>query len=514
MAKPNSTNWRNVVDSMATSTNPIEKNSFYVGRLVADGSPVLLHTDLLSEHAHFLGDTGSGKTARGIAPFLEQVILRTDFSVIVLDLKGDSNELCATMDSARKTLLEKSGNDIPMEAFSLAHNSTTFGFNPFLTTGWDKMSIQERAETLACACSLDYGQNYGAGFFSSMNVAPIKLVLGKNREIRSFIDLYRAITKVLRSRNDELLQSTKHAAAHVEEVMNRFGRIDALNVRPGASYDSSQINACINVGSYFEQRKFGYFSLPSTVSTMSSASVGRMVIYLLMMAAQHVERNHRVIVVIDEFQRLAVQNFESILQLARSVGVSLVLANQSLTDLKSASPQLLNSVEANCHFRQWFSVSSGEDLMKLEKQSGTRTEVEVTETSSPNGLGYSVREVEKTRLTMNHLQAVCDDPNLSIVRIANDQIGYAKYGALPIVVRTEYHISRAEYNQRKAYQIPTDLPGMVKNTETILSANEFSTHRASSPGSGIHFEDDDEAGGSVDSPTYSDWDPNRPTGGL
>ncbi len=152
--------------------------------------------------------------------------------------------------------------------------------------------------------------------------------------------------------------------------------------------------------------------------------------------------------------------------------------------------------------------------MKLEKQSGTRTEIEVTETSSSNGRGFSVREVEKTRLTMNHLQAVCDDHNLSIVRIANDQVGYAKYGALPIVVRTEYHISQAEYNQRKAYQIPTDLPGMVKNTETILSAYDSKSRSTSSRGNRIRFEGDEDSDGDIDSPTVSDWDPNRPTGGF
>jgi len=501
--------WKEIVKSMSTSRNRIERDSYFVGRVEFDGSPVLVYNELLNEHAHFLGDSGSGKTARGILPIISQTVGRMPYSVIVIDMKADTNEIAAELNAANEERAKRTGSLLPFQTFDLSHNAMTYGFNPFLTTGWDQLSIQEKSETIACACGLDYGQNYGASFFSSANVSPIKLCLSNNPNIASFRELYVAIAKLLRSKDENMLANTKSAASHVEEVTNRFGRIDALNVGPNGLYSRTQVDSCIDFGSFFAEQKLAYLRLPSTVSSMTSAGVGRMVVYLLLMAARHVARNHQVVVVIDEFQRLAVQNFESTLQLARSMDVSLVLANQSLQDLKSAGPQLLNSVEANCHFRQWFSVSSAEDLARLEKIAGTRTEIEFSSTKSGNDNSVTRRLVERVRLDAKHINAVSDDPNLSIVRIANDKKGYAKYGALPIVVRTSFHISEDEYRSRKAFEIPVDPIRMVQNTETNLMAVE---PKSRSKVQQNLFDDSSRTDSSNQS--TSEWDPNSPEGGF
>jgi len=502
--------WKTMVDSMATSDNKIEQESFFVGRVEFDGSPVLLHKDMLSEHSHFLGDSGTGKTARGILPILSQAIRRMPFSVIIIDMKADTMEIASEADAANRELAKRTGKLLPFQTFDLSHNAMTYGFNPFLTTGWNHMSIQEKAETIACACGLDYGQNYGASFFGSANVAPLKYCLGENPNIASFRELYVATAKLLRSKNNnDLLPNTKSAASHVEEVLNRFGRIDSLNIGTDSKYSKSHIESSIDLGSYFVEQKLAYFSLPSTVSSMTSAGVGRMVVYLLMMAARHVERNHQVVVVIDEFQRLAVQNFESTLQLARSMGVSLVLANQSLQDLKTAGPQLLNSVETNCHFRQWFSVSSTEDIARLERLGGTRTEIEESVTTSSDGNSVTRRQVERVRLDAKHINAVSDDPNLSIVRIANDPKGYAKYGASPIVVRTSFHISAEEYKLRKSFEIPVDTSRMIRNTETNLRAVEPKSSKMVQP----DLFDDPNRTDETNQST-SAWDPNGSEGNF
>jgi len=501
--------WKQIIKSMSSSANRIERDSFFVGRVEFDGSPVLLHKDLLSEHAHFLGDSGSGKTARGILPLISQAIGRMPFSVIVIDMKADTNEIASETHAANQDLAKRTGSPLSFQTFDLSHNAMTYGFNPFLTTGWNHLSIQEKAETIACACGLDYGQNYGASFFGSANVAPIKVCLTNNPNISSFRELYVDIAKLLRSKDASLLTSTRAAASHVEEVMNRFGRIDALNIGPNGRYSRAQVDSCIDLGSFFVEQKLAYLSLPSTVSSMTSAGVGRMVVYLLMMAARHNKRNHQVVVVIDEFQRLAVQNFESTLQLARSMGVSLVLANQSLQDLRSGGSQLLNSVEANCHFRQWFSLSSAEDIARLEKSAGTRTEIERTMTKTHNSNSVSSRQIERVRLDAKHINAVSDDPDLCIVRIANDQKGYAKYGALPIVVRTSFHISEEEYKLRKSFEIPIDATRMIKNTETNLRAVE---PRSRSKDQRDLFDDPSQSDGNDQS--TSEWDPNSPEGGF
>jgi hypothetical protein len=77
-----------------------------------------------------------------------------------------------------------------------------------------------------------------------------------------------------------------------------------------------------------------------------------------------------VFVVIDEFQRMVAHNVEYMLQLARSMGVGIILANQSLQDLG----ELLPAVEANCRYRQWFAVSSLDDRRRLIESSGETVE--------------------------------------------------------------------------------------------------------------------------------------------
>ena len=52
---------------------------------------------------------------------------------------------------------------------------------------------------------------------------------------------------------------------------------------------------------------------------------------------------------IDEFQRVAAHNVDAILQIARSMNVGVILANQSMLDLKR--DDLIHVVEANCRFR-------------------------------------------------------------------------------------------------------------------------------------------------------------------
>ena len=82
----NSSEWKQLVTSIQDSVDPMERASLYMGRVVADSSPVLLPRIVLREHAHFLGDTGGGKTALGLIPLAEQLIMGPDCSVITIEL--------------------------------------------------------------------------------------------------------------------------------------------------------------------------------------------------------------------------------------------------------------------------------------------------------------------------------------------------------------------------------------------------------------------------------------------
>jgi len=61
---------------------------------------------------------------------------------------------------------------------------------------------------------------------------------------------------------------------------------------------------------------------------------------------------HCSFVVIDKFQRMVANNLEHMLQVARSMNVGVILANQSMEDLKTRGTDLIPALEANCRFRQ------------------------------------------------------------------------------------------------------------------------------------------------------------------
>ena len=87
--------WDELITDLRKSPDPLERKSLYMGRVAHDGSPLLVPRETFCEHAHFLGDSGAGKTSLGLAPLLEQLGSSGDCSIIVVDLKADSMELLA-----------------------------------------------------------------------------------------------------------------------------------------------------------------------------------------------------------------------------------------------------------------------------------------------------------------------------------------------------------------------------------------------------------------------------------
>jgi hypothetical protein len=78
------------------SPAPHEKASVAVGRNEDNGSPSFVPIQLLQKSRHIEGPSGSGKSA-GILGLLEQLAHRQSFSIVCIDLKGDTNELNAAL---------------------------------------------------------------------------------------------------------------------------------------------------------------------------------------------------------------------------------------------------------------------------------------------------------------------------------------------------------------------------------------------------------------------------------
>ena len=434
-------NWRTLVNDMQHSPDSTERRSYYMGRVLKDGSPLIVPREVFQEHAHFLGDSGAGKTSLGLNPWIEQTISFGDCSLIVIDLKADTLELLATLTTAAESLQQRTKRRLPIKHFTNQSHLSTFAFNPLAQAFWNAAEPYVKTDFLNGAAGILYGKGYGEGWYTSANAAVSHHVLKKHPDIKSCRELAERIRATFASpKKSGLHPAFYNAGAHVQEVFDRLGAFDPINVAPGTGHPDEVVQAAIDLTDVFRNPQILYFHLSSIVAAGSSPEIARFVVYSLLCAASQTERNHPVFLVIDEFQRMVAKNVEALLQLARSMGIGVILANQSMQDLG----ELIPSIEANCRYRQWFSVSSLDDRERLLKAAGETVEQFTSRSwgSTPNGSTSSITISEQVmnRFSVNDIALASDHEKQSIVTITRGK-GYAQFGGLPVIVTSDFHIS-------------------------------------------------------------------------
>ena len=453
--------WKEITDRIRSSQNEIERDSLYLGRVTFDQSPMLVPSEVFREHAHFLGDSGSGKTARGLSPFIEQVIGGGNASVMVLDLKGDSPELLQTLKQGAITAKALNGIDVPVRYFTQRDDLATYGFNPFKLPCWNRLNELQKTDILCGALGLNYGSDYGEGYFSSANASVLYATVSHFPDINNFEQLRDKLAYVISSpKRHGLDDKSKDAGNHVKMSVTRLASIAALNITDDCTPNQAVADFCIDPTRLFLHPEAHYFSLSATLGPGSSPEIGRLASYMLLTAATLTERKVPVYLVVDEFQRMASRNLDYLLQLARSMGVAVILANQSMQDL--VRYDLTSTLETNCRYRQWFAISGWDDQERLSRASGetvdTMDSISVSQSVSDRGTTTSTSRSRNDfiapRLTKNDIKLVSDDDRKSVVLI-NRGAGYAQYGGMPVIIESDFHISAAEYGQRKAAPWPS-----------------------------------------------------------
>ena len=456
--------WEQVTDTLRSSDNEIERDSLFFGRLTHDGSPLLVPRAVFKEHAHFLGDSGSGKTARGLLPLAEQLVADQQSSLVVIDLKGDSQEILSSLQHcARRYGTE--GSPIPVRQFTVREDHATFAFNPFQLPCWQRLNLFQRTDVLCGALGLIYGTDYGRGYYSSANASVLYTTLKAYPEVGSFSELSDRINFVTgRSKSFGLSDKQGDAGTHVKMICERLASFKALNVTPDHA-PSKEVNAsAMDPTQLFARQEIFYFHLSTTLGPGSSPEIARLAMFMLLTTATLTSQRRQVYLMIDEFQRVAAHNVETILQIARSMNVGVVLANQSMSDLKRED--LVGVVETNCRFRQWYAVSSPDEQSKLSKGSGETIDILHSETTSRQRDGFDVRVTNARvatqkivpRLSLNDVKLASDDPRKSIALVTRGA-GYSQFGGMPVVVESDFHISEAEFLRRKNAPWPAATTG-------------------------------------------------------
>lgn len=436
--------------------------------------PVLLDKQILSEHCYIVGDTGSGKTALGIMPLLMQLLRghnETDGGIsppppiVVLDMKGDPSlfHTLKAESEARRKQLGITDPDDPRCAFRFftpEKGRASYFFNPFQSLDSDSRSEIQLVHLLLDSLSLNHGEGYGRSYYSRKSRMMLYDALTKgDRKPRSIAELYERLKQFTRGNDDEERLTGdfnyKHDTFELLATIHTLARYEMLATT--ANLDNPDLS--IHMPEVIENRQVVYFWLPAALESISVREIAKLAIFSLLTAAIDRQREkgadgdepRQVYLVMDEFQRIAAENFKVILEQARSFGISAVLANQTQSDLKTHDIDLRPTIRGNTRTKMFFSVTDPDEERTLSESSGQELAMLqsgfsffVSDSAPPAQWSQSL----KPRLTRNDVMSVSDHPLEFILKVSRGA-GFTQFGGLPIPVRTTYPLTEHLYKQRR-----------------------------------------------------------------
>ena len=391
---------------------------------------------------------------------------RGDASVVVMDLKGGDTALFETL------RIESDRRDMRFRWHTMQRGESSYIFNPVNQQYLKGRSPQTKADFLTQALGLQYGVSYGPSFFSDANsdhLAEVITHAERQDDVRSFRELCKASEEVA-------LQKPKRGkddSSHVKMVLRRMAELESVNAVPGMGHSKEALENAIDCTQFFRSPQVCHFDLGSGDGSITSANLAQLALHSIFKSALHLRKQSRIqtYVVIDEFQRILSPSLKEIFQQARSLNISLIVAHQSLEDLKQSGLDLTTTVEANVQVQQYFSVTTKSEIEDLSITSGNSV-VLSRSTSQQPGVQPTVSfaEVEHPRLTAVDCNNISAKRKRSIVRLKADR-DYAQYGGLTMPIDSEFAMSFAEHERRSKQPWP------ALTEETVICEDEWTRQR-------------------------------------
>lgn len=472
--------WDRRIDRILHSRNPLERRHLYLGKSRNFGYPILLDRKLLNLHGWIHGGSGSRKTSLSFASLITQLIAaespsRLDWlnargldagersSVVVLDLKGDLSLLWNCYQEAQTA-------GIPFKVFTNVVGQQSHVFNPLSVDHLAALTTtNQRCQTILQALSAEYGQGYGQSFYSAMNEIVLLEYLLKFGSGNSFAELHALLS------SPELYPGSRtdwNKAQHLPALAGRLAGVYPLNLLPSDLPNRPEVfSNQIVLPNALRSSQVIYFYLQTAIEKTTVSAVAKLALYMLFCAAaaRKAGDRHRVYVFIDEFQQVIAANIALLLEQARSMGLSLILAHQNIGQLKAdRSMDLVDAIESCVGFEQAFKLSGERELHRMQTLSGIKRDYQVSwfqdggwPDPSQSVEGFTASEVKAPRLGLNDLIEISASPFESIVRFSEGS-GYTQFSGYTVPLVGEYHISAREYSLREEAGWPTNLgPGTV-----------------------------------------------------
>ena len=480
--------WQWYVDrvrgSVHVARDPLREPVYEAGHLFLGveprfRTPAYLDERLLDAHCYIVGETGSGKTTLGIMPLLLQLLRGRKVSaeelstldadevqhirdndgttlppaVVILDLKGETALLHQVRSEALDSLHQPFQQ--PFRLFAPSPDAVSHYFNPFASFESEARSLISFCNLFLDSLSLNHGEGYGRSYYTRQNRHLLFEVMAKTKPApTNFEELYSALrarwSKSGEFRDAFELVSTVHALTQYRKLLTTD---DQEVHNPGN---------CIHMRRVLEERQVAYFWLPAVLESIAVREIAKLALFSLVTAAIERQREGKprrdVYLVIDEFQRVVGENFRILLEQARSFGVHLILANQSIADLNTPEYDLRPAVRTNTRTKLYFSLSDPLDAAILSEGSGQELAWMTRWGTSQTGMSttrmWQADSTLKPRLTTNDIFSTGDHPLDFLLHVSRGA-GYTQYAGLPIRVRTRWPFPKEHFDAMDSKPWPT-----------------------------------------------------------
>lgn len=458
------TDWDNYVDRIVNSNDPLEREHLLLGTSERGDYPILVHREIHDQHGHILGDSGASKTALAMGPQATQLIARADSTVVIVDLKGDK----ALFESCRREAART--RKLRFRWISNEVGKSTFAFNPFGQSHNAQLSVEQLSQQLLQGLSLDYGIQYGAGYFTAMNEIVLNNVL-RETGARSFKELSGHLADRDWYRGIGYEEDWKQAR-HLAALVSRLGSSQAINVVPSMFPNQPEVHAqAIDVANLYEEPQVIYLWLRSAVEPTNAPAIARLFLWAMFTAASHQPQDqNRVYFFIDEMQQIISDGIKLIFEQFRDLGGTIIAAHQTAGQLRRQGTDLGDTIDSCTAMKQVFRASDLTSLERLEKLSGIKREAAATwyqayergsgdltdrydEIHAAEGM-VRVSAKEQSRYDREALQAISSRRHSSLVRFTFGS-GYTQFAGKSIPMKSEYHISYEQYLKRRQRPWPT-----------------------------------------------------------
>lgn len=435
--------WDAYLEATETSSNTAERDSLYLGHVVADSSPILLPLSVSGQHMWIVGATGSGKTVK-LINLLEQYV-RRGYSVVCVDLKADSFELLYTLNA----LANRSKSFVDQYHFTDRYGWATQLCSPFAQSSWTQLSPSERTNIHLAAMGIGFSRDHGASWFGDACYEVLDFVNRKYPDVGSYEELSDRLTyELAHAGPHELSRSVKKDGEHASLILKRLSHVEMFNPKP--NHPQSAVDAALDFSTLFATQTVAYWGLNCLVAPITSAEISRVVLASLLSAGTSIQTSKRnVVLVIDEFQQMVAPGvLQLALRQARSVGIEIILSNQAVDDLKTSKNNFVPTVEGNTATQMWLSGAGRDSIEQIQKLAGKFVDKTYsTSVNSEGGLSRTESEMIVDRFDATTIAKASSGKGQFIVRI-NSNEDYAQYNGIPFIARSDFHMKHEEYQRR------------------------------------------------------------------